>query len=104
MRALKLSMETHLHVLAELLVELLNNHRHYSACPWERFKYFCGDTPTTPMSLAGGGRVIPRTLKLSLSSAISSNSSMHFFTRFFRITFRILLCWSISREMFSGRS
>uniref|UniRef100_A0A8W7PGW2 Transmembrane protein n=1 Tax=Anopheles coluzzii TaxID=1518534 RepID=A0A8W7PGW2_ANOCL len=34
----------------------------------------------------------------------SSNSSRHFFTRFLRITFRILFCCSISREMFSGRS
>uniref|UniRef100_A0A8D8T718 Secreted protein n=1 Tax=Cacopsylla melanoneura TaxID=428564 RepID=A0A8D8T718_9HEMI len=29
---------------------------------------------------------------------------MHFLTRFLRITLRILFCWSISREMFNGRS
>lgn len=35
---------------------------------------------------------------------MSSNSSRHFFTRFLRMTLRILLCCRVSREMFRGRS
>ena len=42
--------------------------------------------------------------KLSLSSAISVNMSMHFFIMFLRMTLRILFCWSVSREMLRGRS
>merc|ERR1711963_552832 len=42
--------------------------------------------------------------QLSLSSASSSIKSMHFLTKFFRMTLRILFCWSISLEMFNGRS
>eukprot|EP00733_Pompholyxophrys_punicea_P002020 Pompholyxophrys_punicea_v1_NODE_1296_length_806_cov_1.435419.p2 type:complete len:101 gc:universal NODE_1296_length_806_cov_1.435419:549-247(-) len=30
--------------------------------------------------------------------------SIHFFTKFFLITFKILFCCSISREIFKGRS
>ena len=37
-------------------------------------------------------------------SAISFIISRHFLTMFFLITFRILFCCSISREMFRGRS
>merc|ERR1711911_485578 len=42
--------------------------------------------------------------QVSLSSANSSKSSMHFLTKFLRMTFRILFCCNISREMFRGRS
>src|SRR5690606_13578373 len=30
--------------------------------------------------------------------------SRHFLTKFFRMTFKILFCWSISLEMFKGKS
>lgn len=42
--------------------------------------------------------------KLSLSSAMSWIISNDFLTKFFRMTFRILFCWRVSREMLSGRS
>ncbi len=55
-------------------------------------------------------RLPPGTLSSRNSAAAAhlsrkkSYSMRTFFTRFFRMTLRILFCCSISREMFSGRS
>ena len=65
--------------------------------------YICIFSVLEIYSPSGSCRTAHRT-SCSCPCVMSSKSSIHFLTRFLRMTLRILLCCSISREMLRGRS